>query len=88
MTAPTPPFPHDLEKQSVILRRFIKKVADYSNDAWLARKADELIMLYGNPDAPKPQGLIDAEIQPSAVRKKEGRSRKYLTVDDVTGANG
>lgn len=51
-------FPVSVERQNVELLRFVKRVADYSNDARLARAADELITLYGDPDAPKPRGTI------------------------------
>jgi hypothetical protein len=40
------------------LCRFVKKVADHSNDGWLVSEAEELIVLYGNPDAKKPEGVI------------------------------
>jgi hypothetical protein len=40
------------------LRRFVKKVADYSNDPMLAYEAEELVVLYGNPDARPPKGVI------------------------------
>lgn len=48
------------EQQNLELRRFVKKVADYSNDSWLARLADELMVLYGDPDGTKPSGVINA----------------------------
>ncbi len=43
-----------------ILRRFVKKVAIESTDDELGDEADELILLYGDPDAEKPRGIINA----------------------------
>lgn len=67
-----------LEARNEELRRFIKKVRDYSNDGWLAREADELIILYGDPDAAGPRGVINANAQVSNARR--------LSADEETAA--
>lgn len=47
-----------LQDMNAELLRFIKVVADCSNDGRLSWQAEELVMLYGNPDAKKPRGVI------------------------------
>lgn len=42
------------------LRRFVKKVADCSQDDDLAIEAEGLVVLYGHPDGLGPTGVIDA----------------------------
>lgn len=68
----------DAEARDEELRRFIKKVSDYSSDDELAYEADQLIVLYGDPDAAKPKGIINASAQVSNARR--------LSADEETAA--
>lgn len=60
----------DAEARDEELRRFIKKVRDYSDDDELAFEADQLIVLYGDPDATRPKGLINADVTTFNVSHK------------------
>lgn len=68
-----PPFPHDLATQNTVLKRFVKQLIDYSNDRWVSQQAEELIKLFGDPDAPKPpMGVINALPRPTLPKPSEG----------------
>lgn len=78
----TPPFPHDLATQNDVLRRFVKKVAVESTDDRLGDEADELILLYGDPDAPKlPMGIINAAADIDRAREAH-RTGDVVSLDE------
>lgn len=44
-------------------QRFAKHVSKCSDDPFLVECAKELLILYGDPDAPMPRGLMNANVK-------------------------